>query len=58
MLASHIMLTPLGMCLYTVDCLGKCAVFMLALQMRSWSEPPFKRRSGQAYDIDVLDVEN
>ena len=33
-LVSHIMLTPFGMCLYTVDCLGKCAVLMLALQIR------------------------
>jgi hypothetical protein len=35
MLVSHITLTPLGMCLYTIDCLGKCAVVMLALQTRS-----------------------
>jgi hypothetical protein len=35
MLVSHITLTPLGTCLYTIDCLGKCAVVMLALQIRS-----------------------
>ncbi len=58
MLVSHIMLTPLGMCLYTLDCLGKCAVFMMALQIRSWSVPSFERRFGQACDVDVLDVEN
>jgi hypothetical protein len=35
MLVSHIMLTSLGMCLYTIDCLGKCSVVMLALLVRS-----------------------
>jgi hypothetical protein len=58
MLVSHIMLTPVGMCLYTLDCLGKRAVFMMALQIRSWSVPSFERRFGQACDVDVLDVEN
>ncbi|MFM0336818.1 hypothetical protein [Paraburkholderia fungorum] len=35
MLVSHITLTPLGMCLYTIDTLGKCAVVMLAFLIRS-----------------------
>jgi hypothetical protein len=35
MLVSHIMLAPLGMALYSIDCLGKFAVVMLALQIRS-----------------------
>ena len=35
MLVSHIMLEPLGMALYSLDCLGKCAAVMLALQARS-----------------------
>lgn len=35
MLVSHIMLEPLGMALYNLDCLGKFAVVMLALQIRS-----------------------
>jgi len=35
MLVSHITLTPLGMSLYAIDCLGKCAVVTLALQIRS-----------------------
>jgi hypothetical protein len=33
MLVSHIMLAPLGMALYSIDCLGKFAVVMLALQI-------------------------
>jgi hypothetical protein len=32
---SHITLTPLGMCLYTIDALGKCAVVILASLIRS-----------------------
>ncbi len=35
MLVSHIMLEPLGMALYSLDCLSKCAAVMLALQVRS-----------------------
>jgi hypothetical protein len=35
MLVSHIMRTSPGMCLYAIDCLGKCSVVMLALQDRS-----------------------
>jgi hypothetical protein len=31
MQVSHITLTSSGMCLYTIDCLGKCVVVMLAL---------------------------
>jgi hypothetical protein len=32
MLVSHITYEPLGMALYSLDCLGKCAAVMLALQ--------------------------
>lgn len=35
MLFSHFMLTPLGACFYTIDTLGKCAVVILALRIRS-----------------------
>jgi hypothetical protein len=35
MLFSHITLTAVGMGLYTVDCLGKCAIVILALRSRS-----------------------
>ncbi|MFM0055932.1 hypothetical protein PQR64_09940 [Paraburkholderia phytofirmans] len=35
MLVSHIMLEPLGMALYSLDWVGKFAVVMLALQVRS-----------------------
>jgi hypothetical protein len=35
MLVSHVTLTSLGMCLYTLDCLGKCAVVTLAVKIRS-----------------------
>jgi FlaA1/EpsC-like NDP-sugar epimerase len=35
MLLSHIMYEPLGLALYSLDCLGKCAVVMLALQVHS-----------------------
>jgi hypothetical protein len=34
MLLSHIMLEPLGMAFYSLDCVGKFAVVMLALQIR------------------------
>jgi hypothetical protein len=34
-LFSGIVISVFGLCLYTVDCLGKCAVVMLALQLRT-----------------------
>jgi hypothetical protein len=48
-LFSGIVISVFGLCLYTTDCLGKCAVVMLALQMRTGVLSRSKRGQVRAF---------